>query len=263
MKRTLRALRKYRRKLRRRLRQRKEAKQKFQSTHNKKYAREVKQDAQRAKYLGRLISKMLRRQATIEVSHREGIDWAYGDVSPKVMIDNGKTFACRYLSHDRAKSFAVHEAIMYSRAGIDLIVVWEDGGEGARSGYVNGRSDANTALAKARILGKPDEAPIFFAVDFDAEGPEVEGYFRGVASILGKQAGIYAGLDAVEYILDRKIVSWAWQTYAWSNHHWDKRAKLKQVLISLEGAELTMDGIHVDYDKSTAINFGQWRSKLA
>ena len=206
---------------------------------------------------------MVRRKSKIEASNREGIDWAFGDVSPEVMLANGKTFACRYLSHDESKSLSVKEAIRYSRAGIDLVVVWEDGGEGARSGYPKGQSDANTALAKARLLGKPHDAPIFFAVDFDAAGPEIESYFKGVASILGDRAGIYAGLDAVEYILDRKIVSWAWQTYAWSNHHWDKRAHLKQVLITLPGAELIMDGVRVDYDKSTAVNFGQWKSELA
>lgn len=252
MKKTLRAIRQYRRKLRRQLRQRREAK-----------PGQAKNTALRIRYLQKLIAKMVRRKSKIEASNREGIDWAFGEISPQVMLANGKTFACRYLSHDNAKNLSPSEAVRYSRAGIDLVVVWEDRGEGARSGYPKGQSDANTALAKARLLGKPHDAPIFFAVDFDAAGPEIESYFRGVASILGDCAGIYAGLDAVEYILDRKIVSWAWQTYAWSDHHWDKRAHLKQVLISLTGAELVMDGVHVDYNKSTVINFGQWKSELA
>jgi hypothetical protein len=264
MKKTRQEIKKLRRKLRRRLRQRKEQIRKFQKTDKRGHKREAERDGRRARYLSHLVKKYLRREARQKEAHREGVDWAYGDISPGTLKIAGKSFVCRYLSHDPSKNLTVAEAIRYSKAGIDLVVVWEDSGSGAAGGYSKGRSDANVALAQARALGKPHDAPIFFAVDFDAAGPEVESYFRGVASVLGVNgAGIYAGLDAVEYIMDRKIVGWAWQTYAWSNHKWDKRAKLRQVLISLTGSPLYVGGVQVDYDKSIAVNFGQWKSTLA
>lgn len=263
MKKTLRYLRAYRRKLHRAIRQRKEASRKWDKTGNPKYAKKAHKDVRRIKYLRYLRDKMLRRKKRVEKSHRLGIDVAFGGPSPQAMLDAGKTFIGRYLSHTPSKNLTLHEAITYSRAGIDLIVVWEDGGEGARGGYLRGRSDATTALAQARVLGIPHDRPIFFAVDFDAAGPEVESYFRGVSSVLGKSgSGIYAGIDAVGYILDREIVGSAWQTYAWSNHRWDPRARLRQVLISLTGAPLILDGDQVDYDKSVATDFGQWKSTL-
>lgn len=214
------------------------------------------------RYLKHLRTKLRRQKERIATSHREGVDWSYGNIDPQALHDAGKSFVCRYLSHDPGKNLTRTEAERYSNAGIDLVVVWESGSNNAALGYSQGRSDANTALAQAKVCGMPEGRPIFFAVDFDAAGPEIAPYFEGVAAVLGRDhSGIYAGLDAVEYILDRKIVDWAWQTYAWSNHKWDKRAHLRQVLISLTGAELRIDGVVVDYDKSTAVDFGQWRVK--
>jgi hypothetical protein len=264
MKKTLQRLRGIRAKLRRKLRHRAEVHDKWVKTHQGGYAKEVKKTTRQVRYLKHLRDKLRKRRYRIKESHREGIDWSYGNISGEALKSAGKTFVCRYLSTDPAKNLSEAEAITYSRQGIDLVVVWESGFNNAALGFNQGQTDANHALAQAKASGKPTEAPIFFAVDFDAAGPEIESYFRGVASALGpERSGIYAGLDAVEYILDHKIVGWAWQTYAWSNHKWDKRAKLRQVLISLQGAELHISGIAVDYDKSVAKEFGQWRSTLA
>lgn len=264
MKKTRQALKRLRRKLRRRARQRKEQELKFQRSNKRGHKREAERDTRRIHHLKVLVRKMLRRKHRIEASHREGIDWAYGDVSIGSMQASGKSFVARYLSPDPSKNITEAEAINYSRNGIDIVVVWEGSSSAATGGYSSGQRDANAALAQARMLGKPTSAPIFFAVDFDAAGPEVENYFKGVASVLGvERAGIYAGLDAVEYIMDRKIIGWAWQTYAWSDHKWDKRAALKQTLISLETDKLYVGGVEVDYDKSVAREFGQWRSTLA
>lgn len=264
MKKTRRALKELRRKLRRRLRQRREQHRKFVKTGALGHKHEVALDSRRIHHLKHLVTKALRRKHRIEASHREGLDWAFGDISPEAMHAAGKTFVCRYLSHDPSKNLSRDEAIKYSQSGIDCVVVWEDSGAGASAGYPAGHRDALTARAQAYQLGMPKNRPVFFAVDFDAAGPEVENYFKGVADAIGKSgAGIYAGLDAVEYILDRKIVDWGWQTYAWSGHRWDSRAHLKQVLISLAGAELHVGGVAVDYNKSTAVDFGQWKSELA
>lgn len=264
MKKTLRKLREIRRKLRRKLRHRVEARDKWVKTHKGGYAKEIKKTTRQIQYLKHLRTKLRHRRERIEEAHREGVDWSYGNISGTDLKQADKSFVCRYLSTDPAKNLSEGEAVTYSRQGIDLVVVWESGFNNAALGFSQGQIDANHALAQAKSLGKPTDAPIFFAVDFDAAGPEVASYFKGVASILGiDRSGIYAGLDAVEYILDHKIVRWAWQTYAWSNHKWDKRAYLKQTLISLEGAELHLGGIAVDYDKSTRAQFGQWKSTLA
>lgn len=255
MKKTLRQLRQLRRKLRRKLRQRKEG-----HLTKGESARNLRQTS----YIKRMIVRLRERRTRLELSHRQGIDWAYGTPRTDALLEAEKTFVCRYLSHDPAKNLDREEAIGYSRAGIDLVVVWEGDHEAPKKGFNQGRKDAKEAQTQARALGKPPLVPIFFAIDYDAAGPDVQPYFEGIVDVLGKDlVGIYGGLDVVEYMLDHKVVRWAWQTYAWSNHVWDQRARLRQVLITLPGAELHLDGVSVDYCKSVHEDFGQWKSTLA
>jgi hypothetical protein len=97
----------------------------------------------------------------------------------------------------------------------------------------------------------PRDRPIYFAVDFDADGPDIDLYFRGIGTILpSKQRGAYGGKKTISYLFDHGLIDFGWQTYAWSNRQWDRRAQIQQY-----------NNTHPLYDRnrSTARDFGQWK----
>ena len=198
----------------------------------------------------------------METAHREGVDWAYGNISPEALKNAGKDFIIRYVSSDPSKCLSASEARIYSQAGIDMALVFEDQAGAARGGYSQGEHDARYAHELARKIGMPDGRPIYLAVDFDAasEGVDVRPYFRGAAAAVGRdRVGIYAGLHTLQQVANDDIVDWYWQTYAWSHHQWDERAHIRQVLIYLPENPIKIAGVPVDYNKSRKIDFGQWK----
>src|SRR5205807_6629149 len=83
--------------------------------------------------------------------------------------------------------------------------------------------------AQRRRIGMPDSTPIYFAIDFDALGPEVAPYFEGVRRVLPPvRSGAYAGYRPIKHLFDFGLIAHGWQTYAWSGGRWDPRAKLRQ-----------------------------------
>lgn len=245
--------------LRRRERRRKDRRDRqhrlWRRTHERGHARAARKEAKAVRYLKSLIRKLTGRKA----EHREGVDWAYGEISPAALEAAGKSFVCRYLSYTPSKNLDPEEAKRYAEAGIDCVVVWETTGTRATAGFDAGVTDARRALSLASKCGKPESAPIFFAVDFEAHGPEVRAYFEGTRSVLGvERNGAYAGFGAMSYLFDVKLIGHGWQTYAWSGGRWEKRAHLRQYR---NGEHLA--GVEVDLDRSTAASFGQWRSTLA
>lgn len=262
MKKVRQALRHLRRRLARQVRDRATEVKKYRKTKRARHARNARKDSKRIHWLKHLIRKERRRKKRVEESHREGVDWAYGDISPEALKRAGKDFVVRYVSSDSSKSLSASEARRYSQAAIDLVVVFEDQGGAARNGYSEGFRNARWAYDAARHIGMPDDRPVYLAVDFDAagEGVDVRPYFRGAADSIGKsRVGIYAGLATLRQVADAQIVDWFWQTYAWSHHQWDKRAHLRQWLIYLPENQIKVAGVPVDYDKSRRADFGQWK----
>lgn len=227
----------------------------WRRTRERGHAKAAKRDAKAVRYLRALIRKLTQRKP----KHREGVDWAYGEISPAALKAAGKSFVCRYLSYTPSKNLDPQEARRYAEAGIDCVVVWETTAQRAIAGREAGIRDARRALSLAHQCGKPNSAPIFFAVDFEASGPEIRAYFEGTKSVLGvERNGAYSGRKAMTYLFDEKLIGYGWQTYAWSNGEWEKRAHLRQVENGV-----TLAGVEVDLDVSTARDFGQWRSTLA
>jgi hypothetical protein len=161
-----------------------------------------------------------------------GLDWAWGNLPVSALHTIGAHFACRYLSDDPSKNLSPAESKRLHAGGILRVVVWETYGQRALAGRLAGIEDARAALAQARACGLPgDGLPwcIYFGVDFPATGPDVEPYFTGVQSELGAgHAGVYGGIAPVRYLLDKGLVKYAWQTYAWSSGQWEPRAQLLQ-----------------------------------
>lgn len=188
-----------------------------------------------------------------------GVDYAQtaSKAAVKAMLAAGVKFVCRYLSHTDAKNLTPDEAKALIAAGLQIICVWETTADRALDGRAAGIEDAKDALAQARACGMPDDRPIFFAVDFDAQPGEqdtINNYLAGAASVLGRaRVGIYGGYGPVARAMAGGHAAWGWQTYAWSGGRWYGPAHLQQY-----SNDHIIGGIGLDYDRSTADDFGQW-----
>lgn len=235
-------------KLRRRKRRRDRQAEQFDKTGDRGHAKAAKKEAKAVRYLKHLLRLVNRR-------NQEGLDWAWGEISGAGMRQAGKRFACRYLSHDASKNLDPAEAHRLASEGVTVLVVWETTADRAKAGRGAGRDDARDAQHQAQACGMPKGRPIFFAVDFEAQGPEVAEYFKGAAEVIGgDRVGAYAGLDCISYLFDHRLIRWGWQTYAWSRGLWDRRARLRQY-----SNGHVFEGVGVDYNRSVHPDFGQWK----
>lgn len=197
------------------------------------------------------------RAQAVHVNHtiplpRAGVDYSFARYTGEQLRERGATFAGRYLTGE-GKALGHTEALSLSRAGIDLVALYELGSEAMAGGTPAGEHDGRQALAAAHAIGMPQRRPIYFACDFDATGEQLHAaldYMRAAKGALNGRydAGGYGGLAFVRTIQGAGF-TYAWQTLAWSGGVWDDRAQLRQTAI---GAEL-------DTDYAYAADFGQWK----
>lgn len=190
---------------------------------------------------------------------RFGVDYAWGRPGVAALQAAGVTFAARYLSHDTTGKNLTHsEAASLSAGGLDVVVVWETGAQRVLDGYGAGVADARDADAQASACGMPSGRPIYFACDFDStpgQQSAINSYLDGVASVIGRgRTGLYGGYYPVKRAFDAGKIRYGWQTYAWSGGQWDPRAQLQQY-----SNDHDINGVGLDYDRSTTSDFGQWR----
>jgi hypothetical protein len=190
-----------------------------------------------------------------------GIDYSFDRPSPVSLKSAGYAFVCRYLSvSGSAKNLTKAEAKKLTAAGLKIVCVWEHYGDWAhdlKGGRASGVSQAKTAAGEFKACGGPSGKPIYFAVDFDASAEQlvtVGHYFQGVAAEIGlKRVGAYGGYATIKHLFDAGLITYGWQTLAWSGGKWDARAQLRQVAV-----EQTIHGAAADLDVSHAADFGQW-----
>jgi hypothetical protein len=184
----------------------------------------------------------------------EGVDYSAGRPGGKALADAGMRFAARYLSHNPSKNLTPAEADDLAAHGVSCVVVWETTASRAGAGRAAGIADAKEAAAQAKACGQPAGRPIYFAVDWDANPTVVVPYFQGVASVLGlARTGVYGGYKVVDYLLDHKLATWAWQTVAWSGGRRDSRAVIRQY-----ASTIRINGVECDHDTAMAADYGQW-----
>lgn len=136
-----------------------------------------------------------------------------------------------------------------------LCVVFETSSQRAEGGHDAGVTDAHKAIRELAFCGLPTNTVVYFAVDYDTTvGPRITGYFQGVASVLGlHRTGCYGGYKVIKALFDAGLITYGWQTYAWSGGKWDPRAQLQQYSNSHD-----LGGADVDYDRAMVPDFGQW-----
>ena len=188
---------------------------------------------------------------------RYGVDYAFGRPTPAALQAQGVSFVGRYLT-GQGKALEHDEARALTFAGIDIVSIMEEGSEDLLS-VSKTRSRARQALDAARAIGMPRHRPIYFAADFDAQGEQILDVLRSLAAakeeLKGRYyAGIYGGINLVQAAQDKGF-AFAYQTLAWSNGQWDRRAQLRQTAVSGP----TIHGVQCDTDWAHAADFGQWR----
>jgi hypothetical protein len=189
---------------------------------------------------------------------RVGIDFSFASSlpTPAELKAAGVTFVCRYLSQDPAKDLTANEYSGYRTNGIDVVVIWETAADRMLAGHSAGATDAADAETLLTQIGIPGTPPVYFACDFDAtvaDQTPINAYLNGVASVLAfGRIGMYAGFWPLSRAFDAKLITFGWQTFAWSGGNWDARAQLRQVQNGV-----TVAGVDADIDHALADNFGQ------
>lgn len=188
-----------------------------------------------------------------------GLDYSFAHPKPAAIRAAGYTFVCRYLSRNPDKNLTEAERDQLVNAGLAIVLNWEAGAGAAMSGHAQGVADARQAQAQATALGMGNQ-PIYFSTDVDprpftdTQWSQVEAYYQGAASVIGlSRTGAYGGYALIRRLFDRRFVHWGWQTYAWSDHLWDGREQIRQVL-----NDIMVGGAECDRDEATVDDFGQW-----
>lgn len=188
---------------------------------------------------------------------QKGIDYAWGRPGGKTIKNAGFNFACRYLSHNSRKNINHAEVLDLHAAGVKVVLVWETTEQRPLEGQEAGIADANAALDLARVLGLPDDKPIYFAADYDftpQQQSAINFYFKGIASVMPlHRIGVYGGYYVVQRCFDAKLVTFGWQTRAWSGGKWEPRAGIKQVQFNY-----MLNNVNCDINEAVLDNFGQW-----
>lgn len=128
----------------------------------------------------------------------------------------GRYLTGTYGAEEIPKAMNLEEIERITSAGLSIFPIYEDGGY--RADYYSrphqGTTDAVTAIRAARRLGFPEGTIIYFAVDFDAYGFQIDNlilpYFREISAVFNNGAentkhyrvGIYAPRYVCQKVAD-------------------------------------------------------------
>ncbi|MBO9599842.1 MAG: DUF1906 domain-containing protein [Cohnella sp.] len=170
---------------------------------------------------------------------------------------DGMDFVCRYLVPPTyPKALTRSEAEFITKAGLNIVSVWQIRGDLAAMTAEQGRQDGERAQQCAKEIGQPVGTCIYFAVDFDATDaqlPAVIAYIAAAAVASPEYAtGVYGSYRVVEAVRRAGACSRAWQTYAWSGKQQSWLAQIYQYRNDIDS-----NGIKIDLDSSYG-NEGWW-----
>jgi glycoside hydrolase-like protein len=185
------------------------------------------------------------------------LDYSAGLPGGSAIKRAGYIGAVRYIGFpDRRKCTSRGEYEDFSRNGLHMALVYQDGTGDAFTGRQGGVAAAVRARAHADQIGFPRSRPIYFAVDRDVvtagEFAAAMAYLDGAASVLGiDQVGVYGEADIVDMALPGHA-RYGWQTAAWSRSRRTNEAHLFQRI-----GLVTVGGIGCDINEVLQADWGQ------
>ena len=165
----------------------------------------------------------------------QGIDMATDarDVSGELKGSH-VDFVARYYrdAESRWPTLSPAEAATLSAQGYKIVVVWEShSGRPSYFSYASGFADGVNAYRQAKAIGQPADSAIYFAVDYNAQAPDIYGsidhYFRGVANGLASvggfgqyKIGVYGSGAVCGYLKYKRLAQYAWlsNSTAWTGY---------------------------------------------
>lgn len=164
------------------------------------------------------------------------LDYSFARPSPAQIKAKGYVGVMRYLAPElkpgepNPKVIQAPEFAALLAAGLAVGLNWESYANRAREGEIAGHSDAYEALKQSDALGY--HGPIYFSVDYDAppgDQPALNAYFQGAALVLSKaRLGAYGGYWPLSRLFNAGLITYGWQTVAWSGTNRESRAHLLQ-----------------------------------
>jgi len=163
----------------------------------------------------------------------QGVDLATdaGHVAHHIK-SNGLDFVARYYRKpdSRWPTLSANEAKVLSALGLNVVAVWESHSQ-HRDYFTYGRGywDAVSAYRQAKAVGQPAGSAIYFAVDFDATGADmdpIDQYFRGITAGLAAsnggtseyKVGVYGSGAVCDSVKRTGLAQYAWlsNSTAWA-----------------------------------------------
>jgi glycoside hydrolase-like protein len=152
-------------------------------------------------------------------------------------------FVARYYRDPASRwpALSAAEARTVSSSAMKLVALWESHSHRPDYfSYASGYSDAIAAYRQAKAVGQPPGSAIYFAVDYNAQEPDVSGpvdqYFRGIAAGLAAtgqapeyRVGVYGSGTVCDHLKRARLAEYAWlsNSTAWTGYDsftdWDIR----------------------------------------
>lgn len=136
----------------------------------------------------------------------------------------------------------------------------------ARDGSAAGVNDGMWALQKIADLDIDvnNNYTVYFAVDYDApvgDYAAIFNYFKSIQVAFNiKRIGAYAKWDLLRLLFDKNLITYGWQTYAWSSgHNKDLKTLESRAHLFQNIGTLTVDGVGCDTNLILKNNWGQLR----
>lgn len=191
----------------------------------------------------------------------KGVD-CVGGCPPQSLVAGGWRFICRYMSWPPNGKNLINsrppyngELSGYLAAGVQVVANWEATGKPGK-GFATGAADAREAQRQLDLMGA-GTPPVYFSIDYDApasDQPVIDGYFDGVASVLGHaRVGGYGSYYVIKRLFDGGRIAWGWQCQAWSGGKVDPRIHMLQVN---NAGYVTVGGTQCDIDQAWQADFG-------
>jgi Domain of unknown function (DUF1906) len=198
-----------------------------------------------------------------------GCDYSFSRPDPACLKRAGYGFVFRYLGRDPrgGKDLTRAEADRLVANGLKVAVVCQP-----RKAFVPTASDdggflAQQAHADAVACGMPPTRPIYFSVDGDTRGMSgsqwsgILSFFREVNSVISVgRTGGYGAKNTLETLRAAGLITYLWQTIAWSGGVWSPHAHVRQgdTTRADKGMNVSTCGGTIDINDSVVPDFGQW-----